>query len=142
MASVIRINIFRGAVDELLHGRNGPVVLHQANLGRQAAGIARRLAPRSDGPGPHLADNIDSKLVPSGRKGYDVQLTAAVPWALYVHRGTRPHRIDGNPLLSFYWPKAGKQMVRPFVNHPGTRPNRFLLDAVRQVGLDAREIRG
>ena len=139
MATSLRIQIHRQAVDDLLYGRNGPVVLHQANVGRQAAGIARRLAPRSDGPGPHLADNIDSKLVPSGRKGYDVQVTANVPWAIYVYRGTRPHRIDGNPILSFDW--NGERVFFRHVNHPGTQPNRFMLDAIRQVGLTAQEVR-
>lgn len=139
MATVTRVQIFRPALDELLHGRNGPVVLHQANVGRQVAGIARRLAPRSDGPGPHLADNIDSKLVPSGRKGYDVQVTANVPHAMFVVRGTQAHRIEGNPILSFEW--HGDRVFFRHVNHPGTRANNFMLQALRQVGLDGREIR-
>lgn len=143
MATVLRVNIFRPAVDELLHGRTGPVVLHQANLGRQAAGIARRIAPRSSGPSPHLADNISSKLVPSGRRGYDVQLTAAVPWAIYVHRGTRPHSI-GSPVMVApgTWRYIGLSPAGRGKIHPGTKANKFLLEAVRQVGLDARETRG
>lgn len=138
MPVTYKVQIFRREVDELLYGRNGPAVLHQANVGRQAAAIMRRTAPRSDGPGPHLADNIDSKLVPSGQKGYDVQVSANVPHAIFVAKGTGPHRIDGNPVLSFEW--HGDRVFFRHVNHPGTKPNRFMLEAVRQLGLDARAV--
>lgn len=142
MAAVLHVRVFRDQVDELLRGRNGPVVLHEANLGRQVAGIARRIAPRSAGPGPHLADNISSRLVPSGRSGYSVEVTAGVPWAIFVHRGTKPHSI-GSPVFieGMGWRYIGLSSLGRGKIHPGTKPNRFMLEAVRQVGLDAREIR-
>lgn len=141
MATVLRVRVFQNKVDELVRGRNGPVVLHQANVGRQAAGIARRIAPRSAGPGPHLADNIDSKLVPTGR-GYAVEVTAGVPWAIYVHEGTRPHQI-GSPVFidGVGWRYIGLSPRGRGKIHPGTKANKFMLEAVRQVGLDAREVR-
>lgn len=138
--TVLRVRLFQNEVEKLLKGATGPVVLYQANLGRQVAGAARRLAPRGKGDGPHLADNIDSKLVPSS-DGYSVEITAGVPHAIFVHRGTRPHPIDGNPLLVFDWPKAGGTVFLRHVNHPGTKPNKFMLEAARSVGLDARESR-
>lgn len=30
-------------------------------------------------------------------------------------------RIDGRPLLSFFWAREGKQMTLPYVRHPGQR---------------------
>lgn len=141
MATVLHVRLFRNEVNELVRGRNGPVVLYQANLGRQAAGVARRRAPRSPGPGPHLADNIDTRLVPS-RRGYDVEIVAGVPWAIYVHRGTRPHSI-GSPVFitGVGWRYIGLSPAGKGKIHPGTRPNRFMLDAIRQIGLNAREVR-
>lgn len=39
----------------------------------------------------------------------------------YLEDGTGPHRIDGNPLLVFDWPKAGGVVYLRHVNHPGSR---------------------
>lgn len=63
--------------------------------------------------------------------GYDV--TANTSYALFVHEGTRPHVIQGKPLLSFFWATTGRIMVLPKVNHPGTKPNRFLTRALRRA---------
>lgn len=63
--------------------------------------------------------------------GYDVESTA--PHTLYVIKGTRPHKIEGNPLLSFFWPKVGRNVVFRSVNHPGTRANNFLSRALRKA---------
>jgi hypothetical protein len=61
--------------------------------------------------------------------GYDVESTA--PHSLYVLKGTRPHKITGNPLLGFFWPKVGQFVVFRSVNHPGTKANNFLGRALR-----------
>ena len=61
--------------------------------------------------------------------GYDVVSTA--PYTAYVVKGTAPHKITGNPLLAFFWPKVGSFVVFRSVNHPGTRPNNFLSRALR-----------
>jgi hypothetical protein len=61
--------------------------------------------------------------------GWDVQSNA--PYSLYVVKGTRPHKITGNPLLGFFWPKVGQFVVFHSVNHPGTKPNNFLSRALR-----------
>jgi hypothetical protein len=61
--------------------------------------------------------------------GWDVQSNA--PYSLYVIKGTRPHKITGNPLLGFFWPKVGQFVVFHSVNHPGTKANNFLSRALR-----------
>lgn len=61
--------------------------------------------------------------------GYDVESTA--PYSLFVIKGTKPHTIEGNPYLAFFWPKVGKFVVFRSVNHPGTRANNFLSRALR-----------
>lgn len=50
--------------------------------------------------------------------------------AWYVIGGTRPHLIQGNPLLHFYWDKAGGWVTFAHVNHPGTKPNDFRIEAL------------
>lgn len=52
--------------------------------------------------------------------------------ALWVHEGTESHIITpvSAPRLVFYWKKIGAVVAALRVNHPGTKPNRFLLDAL------------
>lgn len=74
------------------------------------------------------------------------------PIALWHHEGTVPHvitpkavaidaggrrRAGGRfvkashvPMLVFFWPKVGHVVRFKRVNHPGTRPNRFLTNAL------------
>jgi hypothetical protein len=63
--------------------------------------------------------------------GYDVTSNAA--YSRYVIKGTRPHKITGNPLLAFFWPKLGANVVFRSVNHPGTKGNNFLGRALRRA---------
>lgn len=63
--------------------------------------------------------------------GYDV--TSNAPYTRYVIKGTRPHPIVGNPLLAFFWPKVGRNVVFRHVMHPGTKPNDFLSRALRRA---------
>lgn len=122
----------------MIRGRNGPAVLHLANIGRQAAAAARRIAPRSAGPGPHMADEIDFQLVPR-RGSWAVQVVADSPYALFVHEGTKPHDI-GSPVFiqGVGWRYIGRSPSGKGKPHPGTRANPFLLNALRLVGLPGR----
>lgn len=61
--------------------------------------------------------------------GYDVVSNA--PYSLFVIKGTRPHHIVGNPLLAFFWPQLGRNVVFRSVMHPGTKANDFLSRALR-----------
>lgn len=61
--------------------------------------------------------------------GWEVQSNA--PYSLYVIKGTRPHPIVGKPLLAFFWPKVGANVVFRRVNHPGTKADNFLSRALR-----------
>lgn len=97
---------------------------------------AQQEAPVGNGP---TAGNLRNRIVVSQSRtttgryaaGYDV--TANTPYAFFVHEGTRPHVIEGKPLLAFFWNVTGAFMVLPRVNHPGTKPNRFLTRALRRA---------
>jgi hypothetical protein len=122
---------------ELLRSPSGPVVrdlLVKANLVKREA---QRLAPvaspspgarRSRSPGT-LRDSIVVRIMDQGGSP-KAQVGTNDPVGLWVHEGTEAHTIEGNPRLTFYWAKQGKVVSFPRVNHPGTRPNRFLLEAL------------
>jgi hypothetical protein len=58
-------------------------------------------------------------------QGLTATAKAATDYASFVKDGTRPHLIRPRTkkVLAFYWPKVGRQMFLPRVNHPGTRGN-------------------
>ena len=65
-----------------------------------------------------LRDSIRKKVI--GDKGI-VETTSG--YGLFVDEDTRPHEIEGNPLLAFPW--RGKLMIRHSVQHPGTKGQQF-----------------
>lgn len=84
--------------------------------------------PRKDKP---LRKTI--KVQPT-HDGADVVVDS--PHFLPVHQGSRPHEIRpkrrGYP-LRFYWDKVGGEFRTMKVNHPGNKPNPFLVRAARKV---------
>lgn len=46
------------------------------------------------------------------------------PYGVFVHEGTAPHMIVGNPTLTFVW--KGVLVHFRYVNHPGTKPRPFM----------------
>lgn len=115
----------QAALNQMLNGRTGPVVLHIANVGRQAEGNARRLVGVKSGA---LKASIGSRIVKSNQ-GYNVEIFAGgTPktqgYVLAHHSGARPHvirRSDGKT-----------------VNHPGNKGTFFLLRGAQQAGLQVR----
>lgn len=61
-----------------------------------------------------------------------VQVGSDDPIALWHHEGTESHTIEPRtrPRLVFYWKKVGRVVTALRVNHPGTKPNRFLTDSL------------
>jgi len=60
-----------------------------------------------------------------------------VNYAIFVEKGTKPHVIVGNPILSFIW--KGKRAFFRSVNHPGTEAQPFVEPALvqNQTKIDA-----
>lgn len=127
---------------EVLRGPNGPVVRDLVEAGELVKAEAKRLvgvyqppdaysaANRKRRPGT-LRDSIVKRVV-------DIDGSPAVlvgsedPIALWHHEGTQPHVIRARraPMLVFFWPRVGRVVAFPRVNHPGTQPNRFLSNAL------------
>lgn len=119
---------------EVLRGANGPVVRELIKAGEDVKTEAKRLVRvhkpvpgerRKRRPGT-LRDSIVKRVLP----GPVVQVGSDDPIALIEHEGSPPHVITGNPKLVFYWPKAGKVVAFPKVNHPGTTGSRYLVRAL------------
>jgi hypothetical protein len=141
MATVTRFVVNRAGMNDLFRNPRQPVALFQSNLGKKIAANARRTAPVGHGEGPHLKDNISSKLVPSRKGGYDIQIVAGVPWAEFVVKGTKPHSIGASVEVEpGVWRYIGLSPKGKGKIHPGTKANPFMYKAAEQEGLKVRRL--
>lgn len=117
------------AVAELLRGPTGPVVRHLMVVGELVK--QRTIAGLKPGvPREFLAPTIVKRITQSAT-GPAVQVgTDKIK--------TLAHQIKGNPLLVFYWPKAGATVFTTGVNHPGSDFTQYLTErletALKEVG--------
>lgn len=118
----------------LLRGPSGPVVRHTIVVTQKVQDNARPRIGVSEGPGPHLRDTLVKRLEPP-----NVRLVAQHPRAAIHHDGTRPHEIRPKKAKVLVFNVGGRTVFTQKVRHPGTKPNRFLLDAARALGLRVRE---
>lgn len=130
------------ALAELLRGPNGPNARNLIAKGELVRQEARRrvgvyvppdafsASNRNRKPG-QLRDSIVKRLAEQGGE-LAVLVGSDDPIALLHHEGTTPHiiRASSKPMLVFYWPKVGRVVRFLQVSHPGTRPNRYLTDAL------------
>lgn len=115
-----------------LHQPGGMVDVWTQDQAQSVARVARRLAPTRTG---RLRNSIVARRARdiSGRfiSGYEV--TATAPYSAFVHQGTRPHTILPRRASVLRFNVGGAVVFTRRVNHPGTRPQPFLTDAVRAV---------
>lgn len=72
-------------------------------------------APRKSGA---LQQSIEVHVERRAEGTFVIVAESPLVQAATTNYGARPHTIRGNP-LSFYWPKAGKQVFARTVRHPG-----------------------
>jgi hypothetical protein len=106
----------------ILSSPAGAVAVDLARRAIRVESRAKQLCPVDTG---RLRSSITWRIIYSGG-ALDALVGTNVEYAIFVHEGTRPHVIRGNPWL--YWPGAAHPVRQ--VNHPGTRAHRFLVDAL------------
>lgn len=102
------------------------------SLGRKGVAEAQTEAPK--GKTRKLAGSIRFRTT-EGSGRVNLRITAGVPYAGYVLKGTRPHTIEGHPLLAFQW--HGDLVIVRHVHHPGTAPNPFFERAWAKLAPEA-----
>ncbi len=134
----VRLIIDGAVMESLLRGPDGAVsrfMMTRAEVVRRAAVIQ---CPKRTGK---LSRSILKRSY-EGEKGVNIVVGAYLPYAVFVHEGTKAHTIAAKnaPMLAFAWPSGpfgAKGMggtglhFYKVVHHPGTKPNRFLSDNLR-----------
>lgn len=112
------MQVFGMNIDEALRDRIGPKILRDL----------RNATPISDRPNVrHAYDRWSLGYTGSYARGSgQLVIENQAEYLRFVLEGTSPHMIFGNPNLIFFWQKAGRLFIGPYVNHPGTPANPFL----------------
>jgi hypothetical protein len=127
--------VYDGArMQALLRSPTGPVGLHLIERAEVVKQAARAKAPRRTGC---LQESIVKRVEEDAVTGFRIRIVCdtqscsptRTSYALWVHNGTQPHVIEGNPTLSFMW--HGERVFFSRVNHPGSKAQPFLADALK-----------
>jgi hypothetical protein len=118
-----RVDIDTAALDEF-KGWSGPVGRSTERLAKETVFRIKALMNRRTGAmiaGTHYKKGKWSR-------GIEFQAGSDVDYTLYMDQGTKPHTIAAKnaPYLVFFWPKVGRVVHFKSVQHPGTKPYKFL----------------
>jgi hypothetical protein len=115
--------------NELLRSPKGDVYKHINTLTQRV----RRLAMIQVGKKTMALYRSIKANTSIGRSGPVGTVLADNRIALMHHNGTRRHMILPKRQNTLRFPSRGKIVYAAVVNHPGTKPNRFLTDPLRKV---------
>jgi hypothetical protein len=119
-------NLDRTRIQRMLRLPGGMVYRNMERRLRRVEAEAIRRAP--GGMGRTIRAQIRSG--PGGE--FQGIINVRHPAALYVIGGTRPHQIrPRRPGGVLRFTTGGRVVYARYVNHPGSRPNEFLRDALR-----------
>lgn len=112
-----RVAISPAQVADFLRSPEGPVLRRFLVLGDRVK--IRTIASLKEGfPRDFLGPTIVKRVVMASNGPHVIVGSERVR--------TKPHGIDGNPLLVFFWQKTGRVMFLRHVNHPGSDFTEYL----------------
>jgi hypothetical protein len=115
------------ALANLLRGPNGPV----ARRALEDATLVKREAQRLVGKDTHaLEHSIVTRVTVEGQRVV-AYVGSEKPYALFHHEGTRAHPIEPVKAKVLRFTVGGAVVFAARVQHPGTRRNPYLVDALR-----------
>jgi hypothetical protein len=124
MAKVI---YYGGALDALLNQERGPVGQYLRNKGNEILTSARaRVGVRTGA----LRASLHMRHMRDPR-GQQLWIGSKLNYALAHHEGTKPHVITPKSGKMLRFVSRGQVVYAHAVNHPGTKANKYLADALR-----------
>lgn len=126
--TLVNLVLYKPIIQFELRGRYGMVDQHLNRIGNRVIQRARRQAGVQTGK---LRSSMRLTHVSVNREAA-VKIGAYTNYALMHHQGTRPHLIvPTRPGGTLVFRKGSRVIHTKVVNHPGTKPNRYLTDQLR-----------
>lgn len=125
-------------LQQLFRSRNGPVY---QEINRLTNAVKRSAQAVGNVPvkGGRLKESMAMEIRTEGA-GLVGVVGTNTSYAVYVHEGTRPHRIQARKAKTLQFKIGSQTFYRTAVNHPGTKGNPWLLRALEMNGLKARRL--
>jgi hypothetical protein len=122
--------IYKPILNFELNDSRGMVGRHLYDMGGRIIVSARKQVGYKTGA---LRRSIDLSHQSSAGRGQSIKIGSSLPYALMHHQGTKPHLIVPNDPKGVLVFSKGSRIIRTkVVNHPGTKPNRYLTDQLRR----------
>jgi hypothetical protein len=122
------VKIYKTALNYQTHDPSGMVGSYLHKIGKRIERGAKRQVGVQSGK---LRRSINLQHI-AFREGAAIKVGSNVNYALLHHEGSRPHIITPDPPNTVLVFGRGSRVIHTrAVNHPGTKPNRYLSDQLR-----------
>lgn len=118
------VKLYRPILDYYLNNPDGEVGRFLKKRGRLILALAKRQVGVKTGK---LKQSINMSHYRASR-GQELRIGSSLSYALMHHEGTRPHIITPREAGILRFSSGGRVIYTHKVDHPGTRPNRYLSD--------------
>jgi hypothetical protein len=125
MAKTIKVTLYHEKIDEMLNSPRGTVGREIKKRAIKVQAAAKRQVGIKTGRLQRSIRIYGHKKIANGQRMY---IGSAVPYALMHHEGTKRHMIFPKKRSYLKFRSKGVLVFARAVNHPGTKPNRYLKD--------------
>jgi hypothetical protein len=127
---VSNVVFYKPVIDSMLRGPSGLVARHLHDIGRDIQTRAKRLVGIKTG---RLRNSIRVNPRTTSLGEQAVEVGSKLKYAYVHHEGSRPHLIVPVKRTHLKFRAGARIVYTKMVRHPGTRPNRYLTNAMRIV---------
>ena len=119
-----KVVLYRPVLDYYLNNQDGEVGRFLRKRGRLIVALAKRQVGVDTGK-LKASINMTHERV---SRGQQIRIGSSLPYAHMHHEGTQPHIITPKEAGILRFSSGGRVIYTHRVDHPGTRPNRYLSD--------------
>jgi hypothetical protein len=118
------VRLYRPVLDMYLNSTSGEVGKYLKKRGRLIVSMAKRQVGVETGRLKESINMVHERV----SRGQQLRIGSSLDYALMHHEGTQPHIITPQEAGILRFSSGGRIIYTHKVDHPGTRPNRYLSD--------------
>jgi hypothetical protein len=124
---MVRVKIYDSVLDNLINNPNGEVGRFLKEKGKEILTVAKAKVGVRTGA---LRSSLHMRHMRDSR-GQHIWVGSTLDYALAHHEGTSPRTIVPKSGKMLRFTSRGRVVYAHAVQHPGTKPNRYLSEALR-----------